>query len=262
MWDEWMPALQLGVTPEQFRQLPRHPAYLYEYLNGIAYLSPRPRTFHAILDLNASLPPDLPPRSDVVLRAVGRADRAELVVAFASAFDQAQPFAGLDEARRREAARQVLDRTFAGGDGPWIADASFAAWQEGPALSRPRLVGAMLVTLVPGGDPADRDSYLWMEPPPPDCLERRLGQPHLTWVFVVPDLSRRGVATSLLAAVRDALRRRGYSQLLSTFMSGNEASVLWHWRQGFRLVEHPGAGRRWRRAIAPDGGGPALPRAS
>ena len=39
MCDEWMPFIQLPLTIEQFRQLPRNSAYKYEYLNKMAYFS-------------------------------------------------------------------------------------------------------------------------------------------------------------------------------------------------------------------------------
>jgi hypothetical protein len=29
-------------------------------------------------------------------------------------------------------------------------------------------------------------------------------------------------------------------------MLGNESSMLWHWRNGFRLLEHPGSIRRMK----------------
>ena len=32
----------LPLTTEQFWQLPRHPAYKYEYFDGAVHLSPRP----------------------------------------------------------------------------------------------------------------------------------------------------------------------------------------------------------------------------
>ena len=51
MCDEWMPYIQLPLTIEQFHQLPRNPAYKYEYLNQSVYLSPRPKHYHAVLDL-------------------------------------------------------------------------------------------------------------------------------------------------------------------------------------------------------------------
>src|SRR5207245_1746906 len=51
MCDEWMPVVELPLTLEQFHQLPRNPAYKYELIGGKAYLSPRPKHFHAQLDL-------------------------------------------------------------------------------------------------------------------------------------------------------------------------------------------------------------------
>ena len=67
-----------------------------------------------------------------------------------------------------------------------------------------------------------------------------------------------GSGTVLLAATRRALLARGYTELLSTFMIGNDSSMLWHWRNGFRLLPYPGSlrhiGRRFReRRPAADG---------
>jgi L-amino acid N-acyltransferase YncA len=42
----------------------------------------------------------------------------------------------------------------------------------------------------------------------------------------------------LNAAAREILAP-GYRQLVSTFLLGNDASVLWHWRCGFRLATPP-----------------------
>ena len=61
MCDEWMPTIKLPLTPDQFHQLPRNPAYKYEYLDSQTYLSPRPRHYHALLDLERrTVPADLP----------------------------------------------------------------------------------------------------------------------------------------------------------------------------------------------------------
>src|SRR5262249_55086634 len=147
----------------------------------------------------------------------------------------------LDDATRQEAARQALERTRTGGDGPWVERGSFVAHEDG------RPVGAILVTLLPDGDPCDWDSYYWPGPPPPDCVERRLGRPHLTWVFVAPLHAGEGVGTALLAAAAGALRGLGFTELLSTFMVGNDSSMLWHWRNGFRLLAYPGSRRELRK---------------
>jgi hypothetical protein len=40
------------------------------------------------------------------------------------------------------------------------------------------------------------------------------------------------------------LRQLDYAELWSTFVVGNDSSMLWHWRSGFRLFPHPGSRRR------------------
>ena len=51
MCDHWMPTIQLPMTVEQFQQLPRHPAFRYEYVAGQTWLTPRTKHYHAMLDL-------------------------------------------------------------------------------------------------------------------------------------------------------------------------------------------------------------------
>src|SRR3954452_318799 len=122
MCDEWMPSLTLPLTAEQFWQLPRHGAYRYEYLDGQAHLSPRPRHYHALLDLEAAGPEEC---RRLRVRPAVREDLAELEGVFAAAVDRVQPFGSLNDGKRREAARACLQRTLTGGDGPWIEAASF-----------------------------------------------------------------------------------------------------------------------------------------
>jgi GNAT superfamily N-acetyltransferase len=242
MCDDWMPTFRLTLTREQFERLPRNSAYRYELLDGQAYLSPRPVHYHALLDLRP-----IEGNPDVQLRRLRDGNWEELVPLFAVSFHHIQPFGGLDEATRLEAARRALERTRTGGDGPWIEQASFVAGSE---PGRPD--GAILITLLPDRDPCDWSSYGWREPPPADCVQRRLGRPHLTWVFVSPLDTGRGIGTALLAAAVRELLGLGYTELASTFMIGNDSSMLWHWRNGFRLLAHPGSPRllerRWRQA--------------
>jgi hypothetical protein len=236
MCDEWMQAVRLPISIEQFRKLPRNPAFKYEYFEGEAWLSPRPRFFHALLDLGVleSHPLDMiDPQTEV--RPLGPAGWDDLADLFAASFYQRQPFGSLNEKEMAEAARQCLERTRTGGDGPLIEPACFQAFRpEGK-----RAVGAILITLVPGGDPVAWESYLWQNPIPPDWLQRRLGQPHLTWIFVHSYLASRGVGTALLDTAGRALLGLGYRELASTFLQGNDSSMLWHWRNGFRLQTHP-----------------------
>jgi GNAT superfamily N-acetyltransferase len=233
MGDSWMPTIQLPLTAAEFHRLPRNAAYKYELIDGKVYLSPNPCHYHAILRLRRMSVP-----RDVELRPITSEKVIELLPLFTAAFHRIQPYGSLDEGTRAQAAREALERTRSGGDGPWIAQASFVAYDGD------RVVGAILVTLLPPKDPSDWDSYHWEEPPPADCIERRMGRPHLTWVFVSPLLAGRGIGTALLAAAGNALLGLGYKELLSTFMSGNDSSMLWHWRNGFRLLAHPGSRRR------------------
>jgi L-amino acid N-acyltransferase YncA len=82
------------------------------------------------------------------------------------------------------------------------------------------------------------------KPLPADCIERHLGQPHLTWIFVSPLAVARGIGTTLLQKAAEALRNLGFTHLLSTFILGNDMSLLWHWRNGFRLLPYPGSQRK------------------
>jgi hypothetical protein len=237
MCDEWMRGLQLVMTLDQFHTLPRNSAFRYEYLGGTAYITPRARHYHAMLDLS--------PRpekfvSGISLRSVTNDDWAVLVRVFASAFARVEPFAALDFDVLCQAASQCLTRTRAGGDGPWIPQASYVAIDE----SDGNAVGAILVTLLPACDPLSWESYQWQTPPPKDAIERGLGRPHLTWVFVAQGCSRGGIGGVLLSTSERTLLELGYRELLSTFMLGNDSSTLWHWRNGFRLLSYGGSPRR------------------
>ena len=241
-----MPWLELKLTPEEFIQLPRNAAYKYQYQSSSAWLNPRPRYYHAMLDVRRL---DLPGPASVAVRPVAPRDWDELPAVFAESFRNQQPFAGLSDAGRLLAAQSSLAQTQTGGDGPWIEQASFVAGEPGAWW------GAVFITLLPLRDPTDWDSYSWPTPPPPDAIERRMGRPHLTWIFVRPPHAGRGVGTALLQAAAGALSVMGYEELLSTFMLGNEASMLWHWRMGFRLLAYPGSPRHTRKPAASSSGG-------
>jgi GNAT superfamily N-acetyltransferase len=241
MCDEWMPTLELPLTWEQFLHLPRNAAYKYEYLEGKALLTPRAKHYHGLLDLHAYRPSEHKPPEDVILRPMTDDDFLPLEVAFKEAFHRIQPFGSLDDGMQREAAHQCLQRTRTGGDGPWIQEASFAAVdREGQRQ------GAILITLLPAGDPGEWESYYWSQPPSAAFVAQRHGRPHVTWIFVAPASAGSSVGSALLAAAVQSLLASGYRQLATTFMLGNESSMLWHWRNGFQLLPHPGSLRRVR----------------
>ncbi len=246
MCDEWMQPLKLNISFAEFLALPRNNAYNYEYLDGYAYLSPRPKFYHAVLDLDAfAANPPAEPDPNVQLRAIHSEDWQTLALPFAAAFERQLPFGGLTRDERLEAVHRALERTCAGGDGPLIESASFVVLDSPDGAA----VGAILVTLLPDADPSDWDSFHWREAPPADCVDRRLGRPHLTWVFVHPFCAGRGAGTALLIGAVNRLREVGYGALASTFLPTNDSSVLWHWRCGFRLVEYAGSNRRADRRV-------------
>ena len=107
MCDEWMPQLELKITPAEFQHLPRNAAYRYDYHEGRAWLNPRPRYYHALLDLPGLT---LDGVADVPVRPMVPADWEGLVEVFAGSFATQQPFAGQPPAMRLVAARRSLDR--------------------------------------------------------------------------------------------------------------------------------------------------------
>jgi hypothetical protein len=231
--------IELHLPFDEFCRIPRNSAYKYEYWDERAVLTPRPKCYRAVLDLK--------PLTDVDpcdVRPLPAGEIVGLAELFRAAFDRTQPFASLDDEDALTAARDCLEKTASGGDGPLITSACFQAFDrhfEGP-------VGAILITLLPASIVNNWRGHIWKEPPPPDAIERRLGCPHLTWVFVSPWEERRGVGTALLAASVQALLDLGYPQLASTFLLGNDSSTLWHWRNGFRLQPLYSAMRREFRA--------------
>jgi hypothetical protein len=253
MIDRWFSGIELPLTFEEFRRLPTNPAYKYEYFGGKAWLSPRPKSCHALLELRPREEiGTVDAREPIRIRPLGAADWEALGAVFAGAFHRVQPFASLGETDRLDAARQCLGHTREGGDGPLIEPAcSVAVAREDDAVR-----GAILVTLMPDLDPSTSFDLRWREPPPPDWRERRLGRPHLTWIFVGPWSAEQGVGSALLAAATDALLALGYRELASTFLLGNNSSALWHWRNGFRLAGRPYSWRRMRDALRDPGQGP------
>ena len=228
MMHEWFSAIELPINWQQFRQLPRNPAYKYEYFDGRAWLSPRPKSCHATVDLRAFARPIAEMATDdpLVIRPLQAADWPRLPKLFSAAFHRVQPFASLTDDDRLAAAEDCLARTQAAGEGPLVGEACLVAARAADDM----LAGANLITL-----------------PPAEDIEQAPGLPHLTWIFVGPMCARQGIGMALLDMAVQALLRLGYTELASTFLVGNESSMLWHWRAGFKLLEQPWSMRAIRR---------------
>jgi ribosomal protein S18 acetylase RimI-like enzyme len=262
MLDRWFSVIKLPLSGKQFHQLPRNPAYKYEYWDERAWLYPRPKFYSARRPLQAS-PVDPPPEIEVHgeairFRRLEDRDWPRLSRLFALAFDRVQPFASLGERRRLEAARDCLTDTRNGHDGPIIRPACYVAVGEkdrNPA-------GAILLTLVPPVDNEDFWSLKWKSPPPSNCVEERLGHAHITWIFVHPLFSGYGIGSALLAHTSRSLLEMGYTQVISSFILGNESSMLWHWRNGFELLPYSGSKRRFRELMREQEAQPGEPAGS
>lgn len=249
MIDRWFSRIKLPLSLDQFRKLPRNASYKYEYIGGETWITPRPKQYHAMLDLQSAeartrLELD---GGQVRLRPFAESDWDQLPRVFAASFGRVQPFASLDESTALEAAVHCLGQTRDGGDGPIMGPACFVAEAERDDA----LLGAILVTNMPDVDLTDFHELRWTEPLPGDWLERRLGRPHLTWIFVRHAYAGYGVGTALLAVACNALVGLGYRQIATTFLLGNESSMLWHWRNGFRLLAYPASHRRLRERYGP-----------
>ena len=234
MIDDLFEVIRLPITFEQFEALPQSPTCKYEYLNSYALLSPRPKSYSALLDLHEKpVPATIDARGPIVIRLLREEDWDRLPKIFASAFSRFPPFAGLGDNRRLEAARRCLEKTRAGGDGPHIPPACFVA-----VAPEDRLVGPALVTLA---SKYDEDEI--REIAPDGTL------PHLTWIFVAPLITRYGIGSAMLNAATNALISLGHRTLVSSFLLGHEASTLWHWINGFRVLSYLASPRRIRHEV-------------
>ena len=133
MRDNWFKAVELPISIDQFHQLPRNAAYKYEYFSGAAWLSPRPKSYHGLLKLTPGEPVTrLKAQHDsILIRPIEEADWDDLVPRFAAAFDRACPFSAMDRGEERQsAARECLEKTRSGGDGPLIPSATCVAVLE------------------------------------------------------------------------------------------------------------------------------------
>jgi len=239
MLHDWYRAVQLPMSLDEFHRLPRNPAYKYEYADGMAHLLPRPKTLNGLLDLQPlDAPQSIRALDLVTFRPLQLADWAEFPDLFTAAFRRVPPFAGLSEEERLQASIECLEQTRTGGDGPPIASACFVAESRGQVLA------GILVTLIPKREPGDWWDGHWLEPPPQNAAKLGLARAHLTWVFVTPAYAGYGIGSVLLAHAANALLAEGFLELATTFLVGNEASTLWHWRNGFRLLPYPGSMRR------------------
>jgi GNAT superfamily N-acetyltransferase len=231
--ERWYPYFRLPISIEQFHTLPRNSAYRYEFFDGVAHLSARPKCYHCGIEIDALAKPELVPldwKASPGVRAFAESDWPLLPEPFSHAMHAMLPFAALDDEKRLEASLDCLQQVRDGKEGPLIPEACFVAVDENDG----HILGGALVTLWQLNE---FDFAEWQV----ETL------PHLTWIFVLPMLQRHGIGSLLLWHVLAALRAQGYPRLASTFLLGNDASAMWHWRHGFQLAGYMMSPRAWKR---------------
>jgi GNAT superfamily N-acetyltransferase len=216
------------MTREEFDRLPRNGGYDYQFVDGVARLTPNVIYYRARLDLRAEDGPErVYPDLRLTIRSVADTDWPVFPALFADAFERMQPFGSLDRPWREQVGGALMAQTREGGDGPFLAEASVVACDRlGNHL------GALLLTLAPAKGLPGEDTFVWHTDAPRDAIARCQGRPHLTWVFVAAGSAGRGVGTRLLVEALERLRAAGFTEVVTTFIRGNEASALWHWRNG------------------------------
>jgi len=102
--------MELPLSPDQLRRLPRHPDWKYELIAGVALLSPRPRP------LSFLRPTDRPVLSGGRARArpVDATERPGLAALLHAVWADEDPYRSVDAALRTEELQRQIEKTKAG----------------------------------------------------------------------------------------------------------------------------------------------------
>ncbi len=231
----WFKPAVYRMCWEEFRKLPRHPAYRYEYRRGELTISGRPRQLNCRLPLETFpvAPTQQTNRSDNFQQTpLKTSSESRLVELFEQSFSQTFPYRHLEARERRRAAESQIGKAFHGSSWPVNDDASQILINN----ENQQAVAAAIITQVPDGNWSDFSDPAWQCRPAKDAAGQKWGVPHLTWIMVDARFQRRGLAALLLRHASETVRQQGHTHLFSTFHIGNHASMLWHWKQGFQLI--------------------------
>lgn len=198
--------MEIPMSFDRWERMPRHPDWKYEYFDGAAQLSYRPKPLHV------RRPTDMP----VILT------REHDVRLLHAPDDGVRAF--LAELWRAEDPFRMVDDP-----GEWV--------DEHLARSLGRLAEPVGAVAVEGGEII---GAVLVEQP-----HRDETAPNLTWLSVRSGFRCDGVGTALLAATVPALRAADVPDLDSHASVGDRASVAWHWRNGFAALPDPMAGYSW-----------------
>lgn len=191
-----------------FERLPRHPDWRYEYWDGTAHLSHRPRSVG--FERLAAAPITRDVADDVQVVPCSEVDPAAVTALLTNVWSDEEPYRCFDPDECAQILGAEVARSLEGGL-PALGHAG---------LVRGQLIGAVLVTTAIRSA-TDRD------------------QPELTWLTVRHEARSRGVATALLRGVCERLSADGRPRLHSACSAANVPSLRWHLSSGFTLAPDP-----------------------
>jgi hypothetical protein len=232
---ETRPYLAIPLSEEAYALLPRNPSFDYSYVKDICHIQPRAAVCRAVLNLPIATAGQM--SGPYTIRPYLPAMLDPAAHLFSLAFAEVPPLLGVDAKRRLGEAYRSLRAATTGAVGPFNQEASFVVVDQAGAPQ-----GVTLITMIPGDDLLDPASYRWRTDPTPAQLKK--ARPHLSWTYVRPHLCGQGLGQALLATSAAVLVRQGHTQLVSTFWPGNTASLLWHWKCGFVVVDSSRRARR------------------
>ena len=193
------------MTEAEFLRLPRDPGWKYEYMRGVARISPR----HVVVPMRADVMPRAVALCDGLhLGPLGPDDAHGLVRAFHDSFRDTVEYCDWPDARIRQSGEDAIRTFFGGKRGPFHPASRLAFCAE----QTHTVVGAALVVQKAGG-------------------------PFLDMLFIRPPWQRRGLAAALAGAAMNHLHALGAAHLGSAYDLANQPSRRWHEKFGF--VEQP-----------------------
>ena len=194
----------MPMTATEFERLPRDPGWKYEYVNGVARITPR----HVVVTMRAPVMPRIVEVGGLTIRAMTEADRPGLVRAFHDGFRETVEYCDWSDAQIRQSGEDAIRTFFGGRRGAFHPASRLAVAPEQPDV----VAGASLVV-------------------------QKADLPFLDMLFIRPRWHRRGLATALVGASMNALHAQGEPDMGSAYDLANLPSRAWHEQFGF--VEQP-----------------------
>lgn len=198
------PSLRRKMSHEEYLDHPRLPGWSYRYADGELQAASAQVVVPLELRLPVERKAEAPPGSR--LRPLAEGDDPVLVELFVEAFTDTMEYVGAGEDEIRRSARESLERGPLRRRGARHVVSYVAEDAEGP-------VGAAL-------------------------FRHGRKAPLLDLVFVVPAWQRRGLADALVTRAAERFAELGEVRLFSSAMIGNDPSLAWHRRFGFREIPH------------------------